>query len=137
MSEQPKRRWFQLRLSTWLVLVGILAWAMALKPAADWGYARVNYRGEPEWHFHIDGYRMSTSIMEGWPRGGKVLALELSFSRSPNQDVLWFRTTPVAVVFPALALITLLSWKGYWLWRERRRSGVTRAMTRYPRWVKL
>lgn len=35
MSEKPKnhwRRWLQFRLSTWLVLVGIVAWTMALRP---------------------------------------------------------------------------------------------------------
>ncbi|MGD9646475.1 MAG: hypothetical protein AB7U73_12240 [Pirellulales bacterium] len=31
MDEKPKRRWFQFRLSTWLVLVAILGWAMALQ----------------------------------------------------------------------------------------------------------
>lgn len=32
MSEKPRRRWFQFRLSTWLVLVAIAAWAMACWP---------------------------------------------------------------------------------------------------------
>ena len=30
MSEQPKRRWYQFRLSTVLILIAIAAWAMAL-----------------------------------------------------------------------------------------------------------
>lgn len=32
MTANPHRRWFQLRLNTWLVLVAILGWAMATQP---------------------------------------------------------------------------------------------------------
>src|SRR5262245_40437287 len=28
----PRRRWFQFKLSTWFVLIAILAWAMMLRP---------------------------------------------------------------------------------------------------------
>lgn len=34
MDQQSKRRWFQFRLSTWLILIAILAWAMAVRPPA-------------------------------------------------------------------------------------------------------
>lgn len=35
MSEKPKHRWFQFRLSTWLVMAGILSWLMASLPFYD------------------------------------------------------------------------------------------------------
>ncbi|MBX7074814.1 MAG: hypothetical protein K1X71_16860 [Pirellulales bacterium] len=34
MDQQSKRRWFQFRLSTWLILIAIIAWAMAVRPPA-------------------------------------------------------------------------------------------------------
>jgi len=31
-TSAPRRRWFQFKVSTWFVLVGILCWALACRP---------------------------------------------------------------------------------------------------------
>lgn len=91
-------RWYQFRLSTWLVLVAILGWAMALKAyvkVVD-PYSRGFYPDEivfdfkmyvPEWNWRY------------------FLAIALG---------------PTSVVWPALALAAFIAWKVAWRVVERR-----------------
>ena len=87
------RRWFQFRLSTWFVLVAILAWAMTCRPY---------YTFIDGWWKHMDE-RGST-----WSRGPLPI--------SPDE----VRMNP-QLVWPALALATFLTWKAAWAVIERRR----------------
>ena len=41
MRFRPSRRWFQFRLSTWFVLVAILAWGIVCWPTSDEWQTRI------------------------------------------------------------------------------------------------
>jgi len=98
-----RRRWYQFRLSTVLVLVGIAAWVMALRP---WYY--VVYMGE-----FSSGYVAGTEPPAGavyWSiaimlSSGSLLAahsLQVSFGPDPQ------------LLGPLFALGAFLTWK--WTW---------------------
>lgn len=106
MDEKPNRtwrRWFQFRLSTWLVLVGIVAWAMATRP-----YVVINDGTESVW---VHGF-------------GRFIA-------QPGETHIQFGTRQIAVDrrhinprlrWPALALTAFIGWKAFWLIPEIRRE---------------
>jgi len=88
----PRRRWFQFRLSTWFVLVGILCWALAYSPWVVKEFVRAS----------ASETFASTKV---YPHG-----LILRRNANPN------------LAYPALALLAFLAWKGVWLVVERRRA---------------
>lgn len=104
MEEKPKRRWFQFRLSTWLVLIGILAWFLAI------GSKLQTDSGEPAGFDYGD---------DGW--AGFFLISRASGPPTPTDHwgIMYF--FPPEVRWPVLALAGFLAWK--YLWPRRRRSG--------------
>jgi hypothetical protein len=101
MDQQSKRRWFQMRLSTWLILVAIIAWAIAVRP---WLAPRT---------FNSDGDMVvwSETITLLAP-GGTVFTFVVPFAGwQLNPQVVW----------PLAALLIFLAWKFAWRLRERRR----------------
>jgi len=107
----PPRRWFQFRLSTWFVLVAILAYAMTCRP---WWSTRDLLMG-------IESHRLQPL---GWtyegsePFDGKVLMFWSLPKNRPNPEL----------VRPALALAAFLAWKAAWavVQRRRRQTAATR-----------
>jgi len=125
MDEQPRitRRWYQFKLSTILLLVGILAWAMALRPwmtydfqsyspVADNPGAGIDF----SWYAEGGAYRYEGFYVWAW-----------TIHRSPRSlDGLHLIAGPNEVAWPALALIAFLTWKLGWAVvarRKRRREG--------------
>lgn len=106
----PSRRWFQFRLSTWFVLVAILAWAMGLRPR---GYVQVY--DNPKVLLH-----------RGWWPGPEhpdyfQLVLQSAQAHSFRGIAIGFGPNP-AIVYPFLALAAFVGWKGAWAIVERRRQ---------------
>ncbi|MGE0535985.1 MAG: hypothetical protein AB7O68_13480 [Pirellulales bacterium] len=99
MDEKPKHRWFQFRLSTWFVLVAILAWVMALWPYFD------------EFEVLVELTKATVRPSTGWidppydiPYGGLG-------------QFLWFWKLKLSVEqleWPAVALAAFLAWKAAW-----------------------
>jgi hypothetical protein len=58
MQEKPRRRWFQFKLSTVLILTAIAAWGMAIPPLVVTGYSGTLT--------HLDEVR-SVNPTLGWP----------------------------------------------------------------------
>lgn len=100
---RPKFRWFQWRLSTWLVLVAIAAWAMATRPVVHLEHGANG--NEDRFALQIfAGFLAPTStsgIKAGW-----CLTVDI-----PKQSV-----------WPVLALLAFLAWKLAWRVAERRRE---------------
>jgi hypothetical protein len=90
-----RRRWFQFRLSTALVLVAILAWAMATQP---------NLLDTRELIFFGPVVKQPKEVL--LPQVRQVSRHSLN----PR------------LCFPAFALLAFISWKAFWLIRERRRE---------------
>ena len=90
---EGKRRWFQFRLSTWLVLIAILAWAMTARPYLVYGLVDAATYSFPSWIApppadHADyGYDWPDYAPVGW---------------NP------------ALLYPALALAAFIGWKAAW-----------------------
>lgn len=112
MPEKPNRtyrRWFQFRLSTWLVLVAIVAWAMALGVRSErtfWvskseDFWRSGRQPQPI------GFRPTGSIRYSGNRHGWQTQFR---SMMPNPKL----------KYPILALVAFIGWKAFWLVRERR-----------------
>ena len=112
----PPRRWFRFRLSTWFVLVAILAWAMTCWPilvrerrvvsAAEWNAATG---------------KMSEENLER-----EVKYHELLAARRQNHAVTFhhfFVETRLnaRLLYPAFALAAFLAWKAAWVMVERQR----------------
>jgi len=114
MYDKPtRRRWFQFRLSTWFVLVAILAWAMACRPwivseeyAVDVSRSDFLAAKDPL------GYQHDRTI------GGGIETLDDGSVRyhyryehyRPNASLAW----------PAAALTASLAWKAAWAVGPRR-----------------
>lgn len=102
MTATPKRRWFQLRLGPWFILIGIAAWAMALRPKL--GY----------WH-EVESYGTGA---DGWEVG----ALSI-YENSTSQ---WaFTLYPRALICPVTAALLFACWKLVWRVVDRRRWALT------------
>jgi len=115
----PRRRWYQFRLSTVLVLVAISAWAMAYWP---WGKSALR---------SFDYYQPYEPGIEGRIYVRQGLGLSLGLWRSPPHTSyrLECEHIPGQLMWPASALIAFLTWKWTWprvvRWRERRRERAT------------
>lgn len=98
-------RWLQFKLSTWLVLIGIAAWMMALRPQAF--LVMYDHSG---WR-HETGTALTTNY---WSIGAS--------STRPNRDkgfVVQIGPNP-ELQWPALALLGFLGWKRFVLIRKER-----------------
>lgn len=102
MEEKPKRHWFQFRLSTWLVLIGILAWFMATGPEFRFDH------DEPAYADSIDGWSGTFSIGHPSPPTFEALGITYFF--------------PSELRWPVLALSVFLAWK--YLWPRMPRNAV-------------
>lgn len=126
MNAKPQRRWFQFRLSTWFVLIAIVAWAMALRP---WGEYVV--RAMPTRPGRTDVF--SAHISRNVPQE----RLGLSSAGSDSNWVTDFRVYtgnprqmrrflavfgPAEIVWPVLSLAVLAAWKLAWRMVDRRRE---------------
>ncbi len=124
----PHRRWFQFSLSTWFVLVAILAWAMWLRPTIDWGSADLPDAWS-KWN------RMGIMIQTNMHLPGNYDAPEAEdsldnlgfawYRRSDNSPWVQFssiRVTPKSSLSPALALAAFVGWKATGAIRRRVRS---------------
>jgi hypothetical protein len=107
MDEKPKRRWFQFRLSTWFVLVAILAWAMTYQPwiVTETIQGRSSY-------IQLPSSSKSTADFES--------AYYQWLGRTkPIGGPLWLLTYRVdylnpRVLGPIAALVAFLAWKAAW-----------------------
>ncbi|MGE0535730.1 MAG: hypothetical protein AB7O68_12195 [Pirellulales bacterium] len=109
MAARPKRRWIQFRLSTWLLLVGIIGWTMALPPGLDFFHYRIAtphpwrvVKQPARWHvrFTVARFVSESHGDDGWGLG-------LNF--------------PDGAQWPVAALATFLVGKTAWGAIERRR----------------
>lgn len=119
MDEQPKRRWFQIRLSTVLILTAIAAWGMACRPwfqvifFADTLTNQVvkSYSlGMPEkpstlWYIQVGGQ---------WGQD--------QFGIFPAVNNLYVSIGPADLCSPFLALVGFVAVKRVWRVIQRRRT---------------
>ncbi len=96
MSAATKRRRPQFRLSTWLVLVAILGWALI-----EWPWVRLPESGSPPALNYV-GSKETTLI--AW--------------KPPYQE----RTINPDLLYPALALAALVGWKAAWIFNAHREN---------------
>ncbi len=88
------------RLSTWFVLAAILCWAMATRPWIVETQVTQNLGA------------LKSSVTAG---SSQVLIVPIQLTTSRLS-----RTINVALVWPALALLTFIAWKAAWAIRRRR-----------------
>jgi hypothetical protein len=120
MDEKPKRRWFQFRLSTVLILTAILAWAMATRPYCWREYTAYAVSNPAPGQRTAIGAFVSKRRSKGhmaWIR------LVQTKTRRPLHGVCVESRLVVnpAAKWPALALFAFLTWKATWALIERRR----------------
>lgn len=104
MRFSPWRRWFQFRLSTWFVLVAILAWAMTCRPYYGWTITRrsgtpIEITGIVEEQLAV--HRIKVTKL-GRDAAGRNAFIE--YREQINRQLAW----------PALALLSFLAWKAAW-----------------------
>lgn len=120
----PRRRWYQFRPSTWFVLVGILAWAMALRPF---------YKSYDVFEAMVGPELLAQKLSSRPPDHLSVDEWKQKLKRAPkfsvdldNSDVrVWYwraRLTLRRLLFPARALVAFVGWKAARLVVERRRN---------------
>ncbi len=96
----PPRRWFQFKLSTWFVLVGITAWVMMLKP-----------------------FFSSESLTAGQLTGRNGLYVNIGMESWENAPYLLFRIGPAPeLAGPVIALLAFVGWKAAWAIRRGERG---------------
>jgi hypothetical protein len=100
----PRRRWFQFRLSTWFVLLGILCWALT---SVDFTSGLNRHHRTVWWinEFKMDELGHCIEIFWGNARGWWWIFILLN-----------------RLVVPTLALLAFLTWKATWLVVEQRRA---------------
>ncbi|MGD9647385.1 MAG: hypothetical protein AB7U73_16855 [Pirellulales bacterium] len=106
MDAKPQRRWFRFRISTVLILIAIVAWAMAC-----WPWAAVSKRIILATAADIDPAISFT----------KVLFSRTTPNNGPLVEETWIEPN-TAAAYPALALAAFLAWKAAWAVVERRRN---------------
>src|SRR4051794_35250581 len=105
MSTKPSRRWFQFRLSTWFVLVGLVALSMSLRPYTEWS---------------VDSGAVTSSSPA--PPGASVIITVRHMAEVEHTWII-IKTTPnPKLAWPTLGLLALLTWKIAGQIVERRRS---------------
>jgi len=123
----PPRRWFRFRLSTWFVLVALLAWAMTLRPYYTNGRLfmvlvdpkiAAEARQQPFISNRIDVHNWGMSISEQKARQRN--RPEIGFDNYNTRVWYWrSRLTLERLAYPALALAAFVGWKTAWaLWRS-------------------
>lgn len=93
----PRRCWFRFRLSTWFVLVAILAWALAT----------------PVWLLETKGGIVIPGFFaytDRTPDSRSGVLVEATYGLNPN------------LKFPPLALCAFIAWKRFRVSQERRRE---------------
>lgn len=123
MDEQPRitRRWYQFRLSTILVLVGILAWAMARRPWINWGGNGI----EPD--MAVPGLACQFYVHRTGVTAWLCIYNEVPGARHLDAYGWWLNIGPTELIWPILALVAFLTWKLGWAIaarRKRRREAV-------------
>ncbi len=116
------RRWFQFRLSTWLVLIAIIAWAMAQRPSADYGY-----HGGPNSatthgasiSFLLDQPTRAVLKGQGWSPDADDFTLTVTVLTNTTMHWLWVTVGPKRLLLPALALVVFVAWKVSWQFIHR------------------
>lgn len=88
----PHRRWYQFRLTTWFMLVAILAWALTLRPWIVTKQTPIRY-----------GLPADEEVFRQWERESRPYI-------NPS------------LLYPALAFTSFVGWKCFWLIVERRRN---------------
>ena len=104
MDEKPKRRWFQIRLSTMLILTAIVAWGMATPIYLPIGL-------------------IETPIGAPRPRGADRVVMDTICLGSPRTSH-WLRRNGYLkpdIVWPAVAFVSFVAWKVVWAVVVRRR----------------
>jgi hypothetical protein len=114
-----RRRWFQVQLSTVFVLVGIAAWAMAIRPYTIRKTELVFTRqGEPPRVISTFAGHYGDPGSEEWLQTGAGIPqptpgrYEMAPSNFPNPRLAW----------PVLALGCFAAWKAGWAIVERRKA---------------
>jgi len=135
MATARRRRWFQFRLTTWFVLVGILAWAMAAWPTVDFTDNASSHdscllielsAGQNHWcGIWAETLEYHSYVGESWKVPSEIRLVWA------NGDGLWLQIRAVRSLMAALlALLAFLAWKVAWLvveWRRARLRGSTPA----------
>ena len=101
MDETPKRRWYQFRLSTVLILTAIVAWGMVPQLV--------------DRDVKITGHKIRR------PQGTQIVRTVHHTKPFPHRTETWRERSP-RVLGPALALALFLTWKAAWAVIERRRE---------------
>jgi len=110
MDAKIPRRWYQFRLSTILVLVGLLAWVMALRPAVDSDYDSGLGLGE---HFVMITARFDDRPYNADPYVAIAydnIRVSLLIEWGDWMSEAWLSLTPKGAVYPALALVAFVAW---------------------------
>ena len=110
MAEKPKRRGFQFKLSTVLILTAIAAWGMSLSPYFE--EAPVTY------------YRQVLEVPPGAPiaygpevkvRNGEPPPFRLGYRTPHTSRRMWQKTLAPQLRYPFAALAVFLAWKAAWV----------------------
>jgi hypothetical protein len=119
MPNQPKRtwrRWFQFNLSTWLVLVGIVAWALAQRPYTHPVTYLIYQKPDSAQLERVNRFEGDSWTRGFWP----WLRAAVKVSPMCRSVEVVHRPNP-ALIWPALALAAFLGWKGFCQVRNRPR----------------
>lgn len=130
----PPRRWFQFKLSTWFVLVAIVAWTMML-----WRYAevvRLYERPDPpklasDVQKYLEEERRRAQLRRD-SIGGKVLGT-YTFGGKTFDKIEVQRNGPnFRLIYPALALAAFIGWKAVRAIGKRIRAENARYDAEFP-----
>jgi hypothetical protein len=103
----PRHRWFQFKLSTWFVLAGILAWALAQIPL---------------WSEIDELIVLIETSVEPYGFGGIKMPRVLGIT-----ETVWYwklTTILTKLRWQLLALLAFVAWKAAWLIVARRRQQI-------------
>ena len=123
MDEKPKRRWFRFRLSTVLILIAILAWALACRVHIDHGGDTYSNIGFPQGiGFSVTTNHLPWVIDHIGLEDVDNVCLSASWRNQADMHEHWLTFTPKSVLWSPVALIAFLAWKAAWAVVERRRA---------------
>jgi hypothetical protein len=121
MSEVPKRRWFQFSISTMLIFTMIVAWAIALRPWADYSHDKYGGSGPYRW-IGISFFWNIPVHKNQIHENSFILEIQFRYDSlaSSGKSHFWRVTIgPAQIALPTMAMIALLGWKR---WRRLRRN---------------